>query len=257
MRSQRDSFARASSLYEKPVTPQRTQEMRGLLDSAVAETAALNATTLLCQYLNRWDNVGRDELQQAEAAIQIALNPNNPRLFLAHYAKAFLHRSRGEHQAALEAFDETIKLAPDFARVYAQKGEDLLYLGRFAEAIAAVERAIELSPKSAVRGYFFWVKGRALFFLHQDAEAVRWLQDSVRAWSNVWYNRLYLVSAHAHVGKMSAASRVLQAFDRQFPGYTLARVVENEGATPADHPLVVAGRERFHDGLRRAGLIAR
>jgi adenylate cyclase len=254
MRSRGHSFARASSLYEKPVTPQRTQQMRGLLDESVAETAALAATTVLCEYLNRWNDAGPAELERAEAAIKVALDPKNPRLFLAHYAKGFLNRSRGQHKEALDAFDETIKLAPDFARVYAQKGEQFVYLGEPEKGIAEVEKAIKISPKSSVRGYFYWVIGRARFFTQQDSAAIPQLQASVRAWSNVWYNRLYLVSAHAHSGKLAAARRVLRAFDSQFGAYTLARVIENERACPDEHPFVVAGRQRFHEGLRRAGL---
>jgi len=255
MRGSDDPFARVKTLYERRVTPQRTRQMRGLLDKTAAETAALTATTVLCEYLNRWNDAGPAELATAETAIGQALD-HNPQLFLAHYARGFLCRSRGLHQASLEAFDETIKYAPEFARAYAQKGEELVYLGRPDEGIAAVERAIEISPNSAVRGYFYWVIGRARFFMKQDADAVPQLQTSVRNWSNVWYNRLYLVSAHAHLENRTAASRVLQAFNRQFPGYTLARVIENEGAIPDEHPFVVAGRERFHEGLRRAGIAA-
>ena len=253
MRSREDSYARARSLYEKPVTPQRTQQMLGLLDESTAETAALTATTVICEYLNRWNEAGPRHVARAEAAVEQAL-ARDAGHFMAHYAKGFVHRGKGQHQASLAAFEQTIKHNPEFARAYAQKGEQLLYLGRFAEAIAAVERAIEISRKSAVRGYFYWVIGRSRFFLQQDAEAVTWLRDSVRNWQNVWYNRLYLVSAHAHTGNMSSATRVLRSFDRRFPGYTLARVIENESATPSDHPLVVAGRRRFHDGLRRAGM---
>jgi adenylate cyclase len=248
-----DPLGRVKTLYEKPVTPGRTKLMRGLLGDSAAETAAFTATTVLCQYLNRWDDAGPAEVAEAEAAINEALG-HDPNLFLAHYAQGFLRRTRGQHQASLEAFDRTIKYAPEFARAYAQKGEQLLYLGRPDEAIAAVERAMKMSPKSAVRGYFYWVIGRARFFTQQDSEAVTWLQRSVRNWQNVWYNRLYLVSAHAHCGKTPAARRVLNAFSTQFQGYTLARVTENERATPDDHPFVIAGRERFHDGLRRAGM---
>jgi tetratricopeptide (TPR) repeat protein len=248
------SFARARTLYERRVTPQRARQMRGLLDESAAETAALMATTVLCEYLNRWNDAGSAEVAAAEAAVQQALAAD-PTLFLAHYAKGFLCRARGQHQESLEAFDQTIRYESDFARAYAQKGEELVYLGRFEEGIAAVEEAMRRSPNSSVRGYFYWVIGRARFFMDEDAEAFSSLQASVRNWSNVWYNRLYLVSAHAQSGTGSAAARrVLQAFNRQFAGYTLARVFDNERATPDDHPLVVAGRERFHEGLRRAGL---
>lgn len=254
MRSRGNSFARADSLYEKPVTPHRTREMRGLLNQSAAETAAMHATAVMCEYLNRWNDAGPAQQQHAEEAINIALG-HNPELFLAHYAKGFLHRSRGEHQAALEAFDETIRLAPEFARVYAQKGEQYVYLGEPEKGIAEVEQAIKISPRSSVRGYFYWVIGRARFFMQQDAEAVPRLQASVRAWPNVWYNRLYLVAAHAFLDKRVPARRVLNAFHKQFPGHSLARVLEHEEATPNEHPFVVAGRDRFHEGLRRAGLL--
>jgi tetratricopeptide (TPR) repeat protein len=253
MRSTDDPLARAKALYDQSVTPQRTRQMRGLLDESGAETAAYTATTVLCQYLNRWDDAGPAEVERAEAAIGRALE-YNPRFFLAHYAKGFLCRARGQHQSSLEAFEETIKYAPEFARAYAQKGEELVYLGRPHEGIAEVEQALKISPNSSVRGYFYWVIGRARFFLEEDGEAISWLQRSVRNWPNVWYNRLYLVSAHAHSKNRSATSRVLRAFNRKFGEYSLARVLENEGATPDDHPFVIAGRERFHEGLRLAGM---
>lgn len=253
MNSINDSFGRARTLYERRVTPQRTQQMRGLLNESVAETAAMTATTVLCQYLNRWDDAGPAELATAEAAIEQALN-HDPNLFLAYYARGFLCRSRGLHQESLDAFDRTIGLAPQFARAYAQKGEQLVYLGRPEEGIAEVMRALAIKPDSSVRGYFYWVIGRARFFMEQYDDAVPSLQDSIRHWPYVWYNRLYLVSAHAHLGASLGASQVLRAFNRKFPGYSLARVIENEGATPDDHPFVIAGRERFHQGLSLAGL---
>lgn len=248
-----DPLARAKALYERSVTPRRTQEMRGLLRDSAAETAAFNATTVLCQYLNRWEDAGEAELAEADAAIKQALDID-PNYFLAHYAQGFLDRASGRHEASLAAFDRTIAFAPEFARAYAQKGEELVYLGRPADGIKEVARAMELSPNSAVRGYFYWVIGRAQFFLEEDAEAISWLQRSIRAWPNVWYNRLYLLSAHGLTDQRSAARRVKRAFDQQFPGYTLAKVIQNEGATPDDNPLVVSGRERFHEGLLRAGL---
>jgi tetratricopeptide (TPR) repeat protein len=251
-----DPLGRVKTLYEKPVTPGRTKLMRGLLGASAAETAAFTATTVLCQYLNRWDDAGPAEVAAAEAAINEALG-HDPKLFLAHYAQGFLCRTRGQHQASLEAFDQTIKFAPKFARAYAQKGEQLVYLGQADKGIAEVQKAIELSPKSAVRGYFYWVIGRAHFFMKRDADAISWLQRSIRAWPSVWYNRLYLVSAHAHAEKKVSASRVLKAFGGRFPGYTLQSVIENEGATPDDNPFVIAGRERFHEGLHRAGMAQR
>jgi len=252
-RTQRDSIARARTLYDKRLSAQSTQQMRGLLETSAADAAALIATTALCDYLNRWNAAGPAEVAKAETAVQhaLALNPTH---FLAHYAKGFLHRARGQHEAALAAFTEALEHNPGFARGHAQKGAELLYLGRPEEAIVEVEKAIELNPRSPSLGMFYWIIGRARFFMGQYAEAITWLQRSVRLWPNLWYNRLYLVSAHALLGNKSAASRALRDFDREFPGHTLARVVADEGTNPNKNRFVVSGRRQFHDGLRRAGM---
>lgn len=248
-----ESIARASALYEKRLSPESTNHMRGLLEASQHESAVLHATTLLCDYLNRWNEAGPAEVEKAEMAVLEALK-SNPNHALAHYAKGFVHRTKGEHEAALDSFTETLEYIPDFARAHAQRGAQLLYLGRPQEAIAGVEKALEVSPRSAQRGMFYWIIGRAQFFMGQYAEAIPWLRRSIRLWPHLWYNRLYLVSAYALLGRKAAASRALQEFEGQFPGYTLARVVEHEGTNPNDHAFVVAGRERFHDGLRSAGM---
>jgi len=254
MRSSDDPLARAKALYQLSVTPQRTREMLGLLGQSAAETAAYAAVTDLCRYLNRWENWHPAELDRFEAIIARALE-YDAHYFLALYARGFLQRARGQHREALESFDETIKYAPNtFSRVYAQKGEQLVYLGDFDDGIKQAQTALEKNPASKVRGYYHWVMGRAYFFKEDYRASIASLQRSIRAWPNVWYNRAYAISGHAHAGQTSAARRVLQSFNRQFPGYTLAQVIVNEGATPCDTPAVAAGRERFHEGLRRAGM---
>jgi adenylate cyclase len=248
-------FAEATTLYDKRLDPQATQRMRGLLEASRHETAVFHATTVLCDYLNRWNEAGPDEVKKAEEAVLEALK-GNPDHALAHYAKGFVHRTKGEHDAALASFTETLKYAPEFARAHAQRGAQLLYLGRPQEAIAAVEKAIELSPRSAQRGMFYWILGRAYFFSGKDADAIPWLRRSIRLWPHLWYNRLYLVSALAHSGKRAAARRELQAFDKEFSGHTLARVQQHEKTNPNDNPFVIAGRRRFHEGLTLAGMPA-
>ena len=250
-----ESVARASALYEKRLSPESTRNMRDLLEASRHESAVLHATTVLCDYLNRWNEAEAEEVAKAEAAVLQALE-SNPSHALAHYAKGFVHRTKGEHEAALAAFTETLKHAPDFARAHAQRGAELLYLGRPDEAIAEVEKALELSPRSAQRGMFYWIMGRARFFMGQYAEAIPWLRRSIRLWPHLWYNRLYLASAYALSGKTAAAGRVLRDFERVFSGYTLARVIEHERTNPNDDPFVVAGRERFREGLRRSGMSA-
>jgi tetratricopeptide (TPR) repeat protein len=254
MATSRDPLGRARALYQGRVNPRRTQQMRGAIHESIDETAALFATTLLCDYLNQWNAAGPAEKATAEAAVALAL-ATDPTLYLAHYAEGFLRRAEGRHDASLAAFDRTIRYNAEFARAHAQRGETLVYLGRPSEAIGSVEKALEISPASSVRGYFYWVMGRARFSMKQYTEAIPWLQRSVRNWPDAWYNRAYLISSHALSGKLAAARRVLRAFDREFPGYTLAQIMRNESVAPDDNPQVIDERERFHEGLFRAGML--
>src|SRR5262249_19737292 len=134
------AFARARTLYNQRLTADTASEMRGLLETPAAradsspEAPALLAATVLCEYLNRWNDADHSHIAKAEAATKQALAAD-PTHALAHYAKGFVHRAKGEHEAALAAFGEAARLSPGFARAHAQRGAELLYLGRANEAI--------------------------------------------------------------------------------------------------------------------------
>jgi adenylate cyclase len=255
MNGRGNSIARARAIYEGRLDATRTRAMRDHLDTAAADSSALSATSVLCDYLNRWNDAGPDEVKKAEAAVQHALTVK-PDHYLGHYAKGFLHRTRGEHTAALEAFTETVKHSPNFARAHAQRGAELIYLGRPEEGIAEVTKAIQISPNSSSLGMFHWIIGRGRFFMGQYAEAIEPLRLSVRLWPNLWYNRLYLVSAYTLLGNRAAARRALRAFNKRFPDYTLARVAVEERTNPNSDRFMVEGRRKFHEGLERAGMPA-
>ena len=73
----------------------------------------------------------------------------------------------------------------------------MILVGRPADAPALVEQAIRLSPHDPSIGSFHWTIGRSLFFTGQYREAIPWFRKSIEARPNLWFNRLYLVSACA------------------------------------------------------------
>lgn len=253
----RRSIARGGGDYDDQIaTPQQAREMRALDNTSAAEAAALMAANALCEFLNRWNDAGPDEVARARSAVDDALAFDRT-FYLAHYAQGFLCRASGQHEDELKAFDETIRCNPDFVRAHAQRGEALLYLGRVTEAIDAVDEAIGRNPTSKIRGYFYWVKGRSYFYQEQYPDAILWLERSVRNWPHVWYNRAYLISTRAlsgNPGGRTAARRVLRSFNERFHGYTVTQVIDNERATPDENQAFVAMRQRFHEGLRLAGM---
>jgi Tetratricopeptide repeat len=52
-----------------------------------------------------------------------------------------------DYEQAIFAFDQAIKIKPDFSAAWNNKGLSLVDLGRYEEAVAAYKRAIDLDPK--------------------------------------------------------------------------------------------------------------
>ena len=89
-----------------------------------------------------------------------------------------------------------------------------LYAGRDEEAVARLNRSIELNPNEPLRHFF-------------------------------------LAAALAHLGRLEAAREAARAGLDLNPGFSIRRA---RAASSSDHPVHVAGRERFYEGLRLAGV---
>jgi adenylate cyclase len=256
-----DLRLRAMGLYISGITPENTLAARRLLQEAVrkdpgsGEAWAWLADLVASDYLNRWNDANKQQLDEAAAAVERALAIDET-LALAHFANGLVRRAKGEHELALNAFGQALNFNPNFARAYAQQAAQLVNVGRPNEAPPLVEKAIKLSPRDPSLGVFYWILGRAAFFSTDYNEAVTALKKSVELRKNLWYNRLYLASAHALIGNLDQAHKVLSEFDNQpqFRGYTLARVEAEERANPNANSVVVAGREKFREGLLKAGM---
>jgi tetratricopeptide (TPR) repeat protein len=259
-----DLVARAKALYAKEFTRDSTSEMCANLEQALAnvrelapevaaEAHALLAGVMICRHLNRWSNGGEGQLAEAEKQIEQALQIA-PGTAHAHFAKGFLHRARDQHELALAAFQKTLEHNPRYTGAHAHTGAELLYLGRPEEALPHIEKAIELGPDSPFRGMFYWIMGRTKFFLAQYDEAIPWLEKSILVHKDLWYTRLYLVSAYTLIGRMQEAERALSEFYNLFPYNTIARVIGAPKIALDDNLFVIVGRRNFHVGLRLAGM---
>lgn len=259
-----DLRLRATSLFFSSVAPEHTLATRKLLqqsaklDPRSAETWARLGEIIASDYLTNWNNTGKEQLREAEEAVRHALliDPNHA---LAHAAHGLIERARGEHHSALEAFSQAIELDRNFAFAYAQKGNELILVGRPAEAQPFVEQAMRLSPHDPSIGMFQWIIGRANFCIGKYSEAIPWFRKSVETRPNLWFNRLYLASACALANMPEQAARALSDFNRRFSDrvYTLSVIDMLESATPNDEPTVLDSRKKLREGLARAGMAER
>ena len=152
------------------LTPEKSVEIKQHAEAGLqadpdnARLLGLLAFRLTGDFLNKWNNVGQADVDRAEALAlkAIGLDPSVAR---AHTALGWVHRIRGHHQAALDAFKKSIKVDPNFAPAYAQAGNEMLFLGDLKGAIKMSETAQQLSPKDPSFPVFKWVEGRAYFAL--------------------------------------------------------------------------------------------
>jgi tetratricopeptide (TPR) repeat protein len=117
-----------------------------------------------------------------------------------------------------------------------------------------VINAIQLSPRDPSRGAFYWILGRAHFFMQSYHDAIAWLQNSIDEKFDIIYNRLYLVSAYALIGSQENAHITLSEFNDIFPKYTIERLVQDETHLPNSNPVFVSGQQALHEGLQIAGM---
>jgi adenylate cyclase len=204
--------------------------------------------------LNGWNGAGKPEVDRAEAAAKKAINldHNTP---LAHHALGWVHRLRGNHRAALDAFNETIKIDPNSALSYAQAANEMVFLGDAKGAIPLTEKAIHLSPKDPSIGVFLWVKGRAYFALGDYKKAAEALQESVNVLPNLWYTQAWLVAAYALSDREVEAKQALNAFQKGHSARSnLDWIAQYYKEEQYKNPTLQAATTELLNGLQKAGL---
>ena len=77
---------------------------------------------------------------------------------------------QGKHAEAIEAYDEAIRMDPEFAQAWSDKGSALVELNRSEEAIEAYNKALEIDPQDAMTWYH---KGLALASQGEYDESIK------------------------------------------------------------------------------------
>ena len=219
-----------------------------------ARLLGLLAYWLASDVLNGWNNAGKAEVERAEkeARKAIKLDPTVPR---AHVALGWVYRIRGDHKAALGAFEEAIKVDPNFAAAYAQAANEKVFLGDAKSAIPLAEKALELSPKDLSKDVFLWSGGRAHFANGDCAKAADALGKSVNARQNLWFTHAWLVAALALCNRDAEARQALDRFKKTHPARANRAAIEKyysepQYQTPPMRPVVA----ELLKGLDKAGL---
>jgi adenylate cyclase len=200
---------------ESSLASRESLEASLAVDPHSAEAWSQLALVLARDVLNNWNHATREDLADAEEALQKAF-AIDPSIDIAHLAYGYIHRLKGDQQGALVAFDRALELNPNSGLAYAEKANQLVILGRPKEGPPLVLKAIALSPRDPYIGTFYWIIGRAYFVMEDCNDAIAWLQRSVEVGPDLWFNRAYLLSAYALIGNAAMARTILADFGRLF-----------------------------------------
>ena len=187
------------------------------------------------------DRIAREQDRYTARAVQ--LDSNDP---AAWYWRIQALESLGRWNAALEASETEIKLDP--YRGYQSRADLMLLMGRPAEALALVDRAL------ALRRGGLWAASTACeaqFFAGQTEKAIATCERATGI-DDYWRIHLVLAAAYANHGDMAKAAAAKAEVLRIVPGFTIAQL---RAKRLSDNPEYLKLAEQYwYSGLRKAGL---
>ena len=141
------------------------------------------------------------------------------------------------------AIDRNLALAHGFI------GFAKLCLGRAEETEAHILEALRISPRDERSSGWLDIGGTAKFHLGCDEEALARLNRSIELNPNSSVPRFCLAAVLPYLDRFEEAREAARACLELNPGFTISRF---RSQTNSDHPVYLAGRERMYEGLRKA-----
>lgn len=205
------------------------------------------------EVLNRWAACPAWSVTLAREAANeaMALDPTNAR---ACHARAHVAMQDGQPFDALLGFRAALARDPAMARARLRMGVIEMELGHPERTRGHVESALALDAGGAddvLRAQAFFIDGMASFQLGRDGEAAAAMHRVLALRPEDGLAHEWIAAIDALGGALRSSEDHLAIFRRSVPGHTLASLRDTERSR---QPLFKRQRDRFYEGLRRAGL---
>jgi TolB-like protein/class 3 adenylate cyclase len=180
----------------------------------------------------------------------LALDPDLPR---AHSVLGILHLVDRQFDQAVESARKAVSLEPGNVESYVNLALVLAYIGRPAEAVAAMELALQLDPRPPLRSLV--VAGVVFFMDRQYERAIEFLEDAKARYSGGWECtclvgvQLQLPMTYAQLGRLEDAKAEIDHMAKYWTTANLAYY-----RTLIDHHKRDEDLEHRLHALRKAGL---
>ena len=186
----------------------------------------------------------------AEAALNSALlhAPNHPR---AHMLLGAVQIQTGRIANGIAQCRRSLALDRNLADAHGFIGLGKYQSGRGEEVEEHVQEALRLSPRDTRTFLWFMFVALGKFSINADLEALDWFRRSLEANRNHALSHFHFAAALALVGDLKEARSIAEAGLALDPGFTIRRWRIN---AKGGNPIYLARRQRFHEGLRLAGV---
>jgi TolB-like protein/tetratricopeptide (TPR) repeat protein len=246
---------RAGNVWDNETDPLKgALEARKLYDEALrldpnlVEALLGRGATLDAELdLNR--HAARDRLVQELDDLSmraVVLDRDDPRVWSLR-SRAFARQWRWE--AALEANSKEQSLDRTRASPIAWRAWMMNMIGKPAEALPLVDRALALDPLDV--GFALRMRCRSYLVLGRYKDAIG-ACEKAGTFQDWWVGHLYLVAAYAHEGEAAKAEAAKAALLRRRPGLSIADV---KAIGTSNEPAYLQQVEtHLYAGLRKAGI---
>ncbi len=190
-------------------------------------------------------DIDRDSAElQAEAARAVVIDDHDP---YCHYVMCLANFAAQRPHAAVEEAQQAIDINSNFALAHMALGWARIYIGRFAEALDPLHKALRLSPHDPLTYLFLNRMALAHYHLGNYDEALRCAERALLL-RRTYFNLVMLITCLGQLDRIDEARKLLPEAIANAPNdvprywrFFTAYV------DPTDHA-------HFNDGLVKAGL---
>jgi TolB-like protein/Tfp pilus assembly protein PilF len=194
------------------------------------------------------DRASRTAAAETALTKVLSLAPDHP---LAQMVLGAIYIYTNRAVEGIARCEHALALDRNLAFAHTYIGVAKVFIGRAEETESHVLDGLRLSPRDTFAYIWMLVAGLAKLYLGRDEEAVAWFRRAIEANRNIPILHFLLAAALAQLGRMSEARTTTEAGLALNPAFTLRRL---RASVPSDNPTYLAQRERFYDGLRKAGV---
>jgi TolB-like protein len=159
------------------------------------------------------------------------------------------HCALQDHEEAIAALEQCIALNPSFAQGHFALGFTMVWAGREEEALALVQRAVELSPRDPHLTSFHYVQALAHFSLGDLEASLACSRRAMRLQNAVHSAFVVHAAALGLLGRTVEARPTVAELLRRMPHYSCA-YLRDDFFFCSNEALLA----RYEEGLRRAGV---